>query len=149
MNAMNIKNDDTGMVFVMVLLFMLATLTLGITLMRSTITETKIVGNERVHNQNFYVAESAAELIMPQFDTLASSSTWTEDTRVDVSSYMPSGSIVDGASVGMTLSRKGSPPTGTGSSAAKTTAYFYKVDSTSDNHTVEMGLWKAFPTPES
>jgi hypothetical protein len=145
--SMKIMNDNNGMVLIMVLLFMITSIIIGITLMISSMTETKIVGNERLYNQDFYLAESAGELIIPQFDTLVSSTTWTEDTRVDVSDLMPSGSIVDGINVGMTLRRTGSPPTGSGSSATKTTAFYYRVDSTVNNHNIEIGVWKAFPKP--
>ncbi len=144
---MKIQTDNQGMILVMVMLFLLASMALGTTLMRSSYIETKIVGNERIFNQDFYLAESAGEAISPQFDTIVSGSTWTEDTRIDVSDRMPAGSYVDGASVGMTLRRTGAPPTGSGSSAAKTTAFYYRVDSSVNDHTVESGLWKAFPKP--
>ncbi len=144
---MRTGNGNEGMVLILVLIFLLATITLGVTLMRSTIIGTKITGNERVHNQDFYLAESAGELIIPQFDSIMSGSTWTEDTRVDVSDRMPAGSIVDGADIGMTLRRTGTPPTGSGSSAAKTMAFYYRVDSSLNNHSLELGLWKAFPKP--
>ena len=146
---MKIRTDNRGMVLIMVLLFILATMAIGTALMRSSKIESRIVGNERIHNQDFYLAESAGEAIIPQFDSLISGSTWTENTRVDVSDKMPAGSPVDGASVSMVLRRSGSPPVGSGSSAAKTTAFFYRVDARVNDHTVETGLWKAFPKPES
>ena len=140
-------DDNHGMVLVMVLLFMLSTVLIGITLMRSTILETKIVTNEKEYNQDFYFAESAAELIIPQFDSIVSATTWDVDNRANVSSRMPSGSNVDGANVGMTLKRVGNPPVGSGSSATKTSALYYRVDSAINNQTVEIGVWKAFPKP--
>lgn len=135
------------MVLIMVMLFLLATMAIGVALMKSSYIETKIIGNERIHNQDFYLAESAGETISPQFDTIVSSSSWTENIRTDVSDRMPAGSYVDGASVGMTLRRIGPPPTGSGSSAAKTSAFYYRIDSTVNDHRVETGLWKAFPKP--
>jgi hypothetical protein len=141
--------DEGGTVLVLVLLFMLATIVIGITLMKSTIVETKIVTNQREYNQDFYHAESAAEIILPQFDDIVSASAWTVGTRVDVSGEMPAGSPLDDAQVGMTLMRTGNPPVGSGTSAAKTTAYYYRVDATVEDQTVEMGFWKAFPKPGS
>mgnify|MGYP000907815910 FL=1 len=146
---MGIRNDNSGMVMVMVLLFMLATILIGIFMMRSTIIETKIVTNEKEHNQNFYLAESAAEIVLPQFDDIVSAATWTIDNRVDISDKMPAGSALDGAEVGITLRRVGNPPVGSGASATKTTAYYYRVDATVGDEKVEMGLWKAFPKPGS
>ena len=113
--------------------------------MKSTIVETKIVINQKEYNQEFYLAESAAEIILPQFDDIVSSRVWTAGTAVDVSDKMPTGSPLTGATVHMTLLRTGNPPAGSGTSAAKTTAYYYKVDATVDNQTVEMGFWKASP----
>lgn len=146
---MDIRNDNSGMVLVMVLLFMLATILIGITLMRSSIIETRIVTNEKEHNQDFYFVESAAEIILPQFDDIVSATAWVVDNRVDVSARMPAGSELVGANVGITLRRTGNPPVGSGFSAAKTTAYYYRVDATLNDQRVEMGLWKAFPKPGS
>lgn len=147
--AMDIRRDESGAVLVLVLLFMLATIIVGITLMRSTIVETRIVSNQRVYNQDFYLAESAAEIILPQFDDIVSAQAWTLNTEVNVSDKMPAGSPLDDATVKMTLLRTGNPPTGSGTSAAKTTAYYYKVEATIEDQTVEMGFWKAFPKPGS
>lgn len=147
--GMEIRRDEGGTVLVMVLLFLLATIIIGITLMKSTIVETRIVANQREYNQDFYHAESAAEIILPQFDDIVSSMPWTIGTRVDVSGNMPAGSPLAGADVGMTLLRTGNPPVGSGTSAAKTTAYYYRVDATVNDQTVEMGFWKAFPKPGS
>lgn len=144
---MKICNDNRGTILVMVLLFMLSAMLIGIALMKSTIIETKIAANERVYKQGFYRAESAAEIIIPQFDSIVSATSWGIDSRADVSSRMPAGSIVDGANVGMTLRRTGNPPVGSGSSASKTTAMYYRIDANADNRTVEMGVWKAFPKP--
>jgi hypothetical protein len=147
--GMDIRRDESGTVLVMVLLFMLATIIIGITLVKSTIVETKIVINQKEYNQEFYMAESAAEIILPQFDDIVSAQAWTIGTAVDVSDRMPDGSPLEGAQVDMTLLRTGNPPTGSGTSAAKTTAYYYRVEATVDNQNVEMGFWKAFPKPGS
>ncbi|HNY64069.1 MAG TPA: pilus assembly PilX N-terminal domain-containing protein [Deltaproteobacteria bacterium] len=144
--VIEIGRDEGGTVLVLVLLFMLATIVIGITLLRSTIVETQIVTNQREYNQNFYYAESAAEVILPQFDGIVSDRTWVEGTRVDVSDRMPDGDL-DDAEVGMTLIRTGNPPVGSGTSAAKTIAYYFRVDATVNDQTVEMGFWKAFPKP--
>jgi hypothetical protein len=146
---MNIRRDESGTVLVMVLLFMLATIVIGITLMKSAIVETKIVTNQREYNQDFYYAESAAEIILPQFDDIVSAIPWTAGTSVDVSDKMPAGSPLEDAAVSMTLLRTGNPPVGSGTSAAKTTAYYYRVEATVNDQTVEMGFWKAFPKPGS
>jgi len=146
-NCLNPITDKKGVVFVMVLIFMLATMTVGITVMRSTITETKIVGNERDYNQDFYLVESAAEIIIPQFDDIVSVQTWDKNSRTDVSDKIPNTSIINGANVGMTLVRTGSH-TGSGSSAANTVSYYFKIDSSINNQSLDMGVWKVFPTPE-
>jgi hypothetical protein len=142
---MRIRLREEGTVLVMVLVFMLATIMIGITLMRSTIVETRIVANEREYNQDFYHAESAAEIILPQFDDIVDSMNLTViGNVVDVSSHMPPGSPLSGATVNMTLLRTGNPPKGKGMSAYKTTAYYYRVEATVDDQAVEMGFWKAF-----
>ncbi len=144
-----IWDDKRGTVLIMVLLFMLSAIMIGMVLMKSTIIETKIVANERLYNQGFYNVESAAEFILPQFDDIVSAQTWDIDTRVDVSDKMPAGSSLDGADVGMTLVKTGAPPVGSGSSATKTTAYYFRIDANLNNQSVEMGRWKAFPKPGS
>lgn len=142
-------DDERGSVLIMVLLFTLCTMMIGIVLMRSTIIETKIVGNERVYNQNFYHVESAAEFILPQFDDIVSSQTWVVNVRKDVKDRMPDDTKLEKADVGITLVRTGNPPVGSGSSLSKTTAYYFKIDATLNNQNVEMGRWKAFPKPGS
>lgn len=144
---MNIRRDEGGAVLVMVLLFMLASIVIGVTLLKSTIVETKIVTNEKEYNQDFYHAESAAEIVLPQFDEIVSAQEWTVGTEVDISDKMPAGSPLDEADVKMTLVKTGNPPAESGTSAAKTTAYYYKVEATVNEQTVEMGFWKAFPKP--
>lgn len=143
-----VLDDKRGTVLIMVLMFMLSAIMIGMVLMKSTIIETKIVANERLYNQAFYNVESAAEFILPQFDDIVSAQTWVVDTRVPVSDKMPNDTLKN-ADVGMTLVRTGAPPVGSGSSATKTTAYYFRIDATLNNQSVEMGRWKAFPKPGS
>lgn len=142
-----VDNED-GVVLVVVLLFLVAAIILGVTLIRSTAIELRIAGNERVYNQNFYQTESAVEIVIPQFDAIVSATALEVDNRLDISDRMPAGSMVDGADVGITLVNKGTPPISSGSSASRVTAYYYKIDATMNSQGIEAGVWKAFPSSE-
>ena len=142
------SHDERGFVLIIVLLFLVVTIILGVTLIRSTVTELKIAGNERRYSQDFYNAVSATEIVIPQFDSIVSATILTPNNRLDVSDKMPSNSAAAGANAGITLLRSGTPPVGSGQSVSKVSAYFYKIDATVNDQTIEVGAWKAFPSAE-
>lgn len=142
------SQNEKGFVLVIVLFFLVITIILGVSLIRSTITEMRIAGNERRFTQNFYGAISATEIIIPQFDAIVSAMVLTPNNRVDVTSRMPANTAAAGAIAGITLIKSGTPPVSSGQSASKVSAYFYKIDATMNSQGIEMGVWKAFPSAE-
>ncbi len=54
-------NNEEGMVLIMVLIVLVATIIIGVTMMRTTTIDTKIAGNERQNTNDFYLAEGALE----------------------------------------------------------------------------------------
>jgi len=147
----SLLKNNSGMVLALVLIVMVATIIVGVTLISNSTVETKIVGNERAYNQNFLSAESAAEYVIPMFDAVASANIWNVDNVRDISAQLQTPTtpaIIAGATVEMTLRRTGTPPVGSGTSAANSEAYYFRIRSVSNDQDVETGVWKAFPKSE-
>ena len=62
--SMNPFRNEDGVVLVMVLLVLMATIVIGIFLVRTSFIETKIAGNESKYMKNLYIAESATDWTM-------------------------------------------------------------------------------------
>jgi len=58
---MAIQIREQGMVLVIVLLLLMLATIIGVSVLSSSVTEAKIVGNEKTYSQNFYIAESGIE----------------------------------------------------------------------------------------
>lgn len=146
---MQIKHDivesNEGVVLVMVLIVLVATIIMGILLTRSSFFETKIAGNQRIQKQEFYTTEGASDYIISEFDSIASGLSMNQSTAYNFSTYLPTGKAISNAQVTVTLIRTGNPPIGSGTGVAHTVAYYYRIDTKRGNQNIEMGVWKAFP----
>ncbi|MCD6569388.1 MAG: hypothetical protein J7L53_01660 [Deltaproteobacteria bacterium] len=139
------REGQEGMVLVLVLLVLVAAVIIGTTVMRSSTIETKIVGNERIYKQDFYLAESAGNYTIANFDIFASSVAMNMNTTYDFSSQLPGDSIISNAAISLELFREGTSQVGSGSSATQLITRYYRAVSTLNNQTIEIGVWKNFP----
>jgi Tfp pilus assembly protein PilX len=139
-----IKNED-GAVLVLVLLVLIATIIIGTTLMKSSATETKIAGNERVYQQDFYTCEAAGELTKARFDSIVSTLNLEQNIPVNISSSINGTGPVTNSTVTLTLINKGNPPDSSGMGVASSYANFYEIKTTVNGKTIRKGVWKAFP----
>jgi hypothetical protein len=136
-----IKGND-GMVLVMVLLILLASILIGMFSMRSSNIEIKISGNELAYKQDFYTAEGAAEFVIANFASIINNLSGgdltlleTRDITTDVQGYLTAASIVDDATIIITLERHFEDPVGSGLYTDH-----YKIVSRADNHEIEVGV---------
>ena len=141
-------NNEDGAVLVLVLLVLVATIIIATTLMKSSATETKIAGNERIYQQDFYACEAAGELTKARFDTIVSALNLLQNTPVDISGSINGTGPVTNSKVTINLRRSGNPPENSGTSSASSYAYFYEISTTINGKTIRRGIWKAFPKSE-
>ena len=137
--------QEEGMVLPLVLLIMIVAIIMGVTVMYSSRIETRIAGNERRAKQDFYVAESAGEYVIEDFDAFASSTVIEMNTTYNLSSRLPAPSMIDHANTSLRLTREGPAPVGSGTSVTHIMAKYYRVNSTQNGQSVEVGVWKGFP----
>lgn len=148
---MHIKHDiadkNDGVVLVMVLIVLLATIIMGIMLSRTSFFESKIAGNERVYKNNFYRTEGGADYIITDFDHIMSSMTseLALSHTTNLTSRLSSVTTLSGVDVQITLERTGNPPVNSGTSVANTYANYYHIVAQNQGQNVDVGVWRAFP----
>jgi len=139
-------HNDNGVVLVMVLLVLGATILLGIAVSRSAFFESKIAGNQRIYQNDFYTAEGASDFIISELTGIISTQGLQNvNVPISVSNKLPSSSPIYNTDITLTLKKTGPPPTGSRTSAVKTFAAYYEIKSTKNNQTITVGVWKAFP----
>lgn len=149
-NGLNMVKGDDGMVLVMVLLVLLASILIGIFSMRTSNTEIKIAGNELAYKQDFYAAEGAAEYVVANFSSLIETVNTTtamsvSETRNITSivhnavqnDIVPSGgdSIINDATVHITYERTFEDPVGSGLYTDH-----YRIDTKAGDQEIEVGI---------
>jgi Tfp pilus assembly protein PilX len=144
-------NNERGVVLVMVLLILVATILIGIAVTRSSFFESKIAGNVRQYKNEFYATEGAADYVISEFDAIVSDMNLAKNSSVDLTSYLHPeiDSILNDATITITYIKKGTPPVSDtkayGMSAGS--AYYYRIDSQNGDQRIESGVWKYFPNP--
>ncbi len=134
---MKIIDNQSGMVLVMVLIVMVATTIIGVFMMRQSTIETRIAGNERLHNEYFYAAESGVALAVSE------TSNWAGNPE----SYQP----VNPGDLDVEIDPLGTrrAPDGSGWSVSSIDAEYFKIRSEAlDNGPkarVTIGAWKLIP----
>jgi hypothetical protein len=147
-----IQNDE-GAVMVLVLLVLMATILIGVTVMRSATIETRIAGNERRIIQNFNKVDSAAEIALVHSTTFADHLKDVKGTIYDfTTSGLLTGNISDLEVLTVTLQEKGNPPTAFNdkfvygiSGKTNLEARYYKVNSRHENEDVDVLVFKMLP----
>ena len=148
-NMKPFRNED-GVVLVMVLLVLMATIVVGIFLARTSFIETKIAGNESKYIKNLYIAESATDWAMLNSSAALASigirtydETGTEYTY-DTASFTNAGEISD-ATINVRLRTISRPPLGSGNDPARFRARYYNISANRQGQTITIGAYKVFP----
>ncbi len=141
---MAIQIKEQGMVLVIVLLLLMLTTIIGISVLYSSVTEAKIVGNERTYNQDFYIAESGIEYGLANSAIAMTSIGLTINGKYDyLTSSLPS--FLSDTDISIKLTNITKPPVGSGYSTDNFNANYYHAASSKANQDIEVGIWKAFP----
>jgi hypothetical protein len=139
----SLVNKD-GVVLVMVLLVLMATIVIGIFLARTSFLETKIAGNEKDYKQTVYMLESSTDWVM-QNNSAAFGSI---GINIDQDYTYPSANLpgmINTATITVRLKRIMRPPLGSGTDPARFRARYYALSSTQGGHTLTIGAYKMFP----
>jgi Tfp pilus assembly protein PilX len=144
-NMKPFRNED-GVVLVMVLLVLMATIVIGIFLARTSFIETKIAGNESKYMKNLYIAESATDWTMLNSSAALASIGLTINGNYTYStaSYTGAGEISD-ATINVRLRTISRPPLGSGNDPARFRARYYNIRASRQGQTVTVGAYKVFP----
>ncbi len=148
----SLLNNERGVVLVMVLLILVATILLGIAVSRSAFFESKIAGNERIYQSDFYATEAAGDYLIANFDAIMSKQAGvTLNTTVDMSSHLAdlatANQVFSDMTLTITMTKKGgTPPAGSGMGVGTVACDYYTMHQYKGSQHIEVGLWKAFPT---
>lgn len=143
-----ICRDERGTVLMVVLVSLLITIIFGIVLMKSSVVESKIAGNDLKSQKDFYTCEAAGEIAKAKFDEIMSMNTQGLDENnrtLDISAQVNGTGQVKGAKVTLTYLRSTNPPINSGTSPSSGFANYYVIESTVNGKTIKKGVWKAFP----
>jgi Tfp pilus assembly protein PilX len=144
-NMKPFRNED-GVVLVMVLLVLMATIVVGIFLARSSFIETKIAGNESNYRKNLYTMESASDWAMlNNSPALASIGITINGDYTYPSSSFTGASEISDATINVRLRAISRPPLGTGTDPARFRARYYNISASRQGQTVLVGAYKVFP----
>lgn len=138
-----LKNED-GVVLVMVLLVLMATIIVGVLVARTSFMETKIAGNEAQYKKNLYLVESAADWAMLNNSTAFSNiGTTINGIYTYDESSLPDD--ISDVTVTVRLTAISKPPLSSGTDPARFKARYYRISATKDGQSVLIGAYKAFP----
>jgi Tfp pilus assembly protein PilX len=148
----NILKDQEGAVLVLVLIVLVAAIIMGVMIIRSSVLESKMAGNERRYLQNFADLESAATLaLVSSTAALATIATNIGQTytynQTTVQNFLPNSN--SNISLKITLSQMKKPPKGSGNDP-NLQARYYTIDSSEisgGNQSLTVGAYKVFPQP--
>jgi hypothetical protein len=137
------RNQD-GVVLVMVLLVLMATIVVGIMLARTSFIETKIAGNESRYRKNLYLTESASDWTMLNSAVaFANLSTTIDGIYTYDKANLPSD--ISDATITVRLTSISKPPLASGTDPARFKARYYRISASRQGQTVLVGAYKAFP----
>jgi hypothetical protein len=107
--------DESGTVLMVVLVSLLVTLILGIVLIKSSVVESRIAGNDLKSQKDFYACETAGEVAVAKIDDILSTVNLDTAIRtIDISSTVNGTGPVKGASVTLTYLKTSSPQANSG-----------------------------------
>jgi hypothetical protein len=145
----NVLKDEKGAVLILVLIVLVASIIMGVMIIRNSSMETRIAGNERRYLTQFADLESAVNLILvenTQSVLSVSNAIGSSFTTVGGAAVGPGSSMQAGTSVTVTLLNIGPPQVGSGNSTILTTRYYtIQASDTADNQQLTVGAYKVFP----
>ncbi|MBN2297686.1 MAG: hypothetical protein JXM72_03785 [Deltaproteobacteria bacterium] len=134
-------NKNDGMVLVLVLVVLVATIIIGVAIMRNSTTEAKIVVNERQYQQAFYDAVSGHEMAFAQSVSAVTTLGINEGSEYTY----PVTEMPDDTNVTLKLTKIGKPAVGKGDDITKLEVRYYEMVSVKGDHVITLGAYKAFP----
>jgi Tfp pilus assembly protein PilX len=146
----DILKDQEGAVLVLVLIVLVAAIIMGVMIIRSSVLEAKMAGNERRYIQNFADLESAAAMaLVSSTEALASvatsiGNTFTYDAG-DVQNFLPDNN--SNIRLMVTLSQMKKPPKGSGNDPSLQARYYtiQASEISGGNQSLTVGAYKVFP----
>ncbi|MGD0211493.1 MAG: PilX N-terminal domain-containing pilus assembly protein [Desulfomonilia bacterium] len=145
----NVLKDQEGVVLILVLIVLVAAIIMGVMIIKSSVQESRIAGNEQRYLSHFADIESAVNLILIEnTQSIASVSDGIGNTFTTVAAV--GNSLPTGTSVAVTLTNIGPPLVGTGNSTNFKTRYYTIVSTDSaDDQRVTIGAYKVFPSGQT
>lgn len=149
-----VLKDQTGAVLVLVLIVLVASIIMGVMIIRTSVLESRMAGNERRYLQTFADLENAVTLAVVT-NTAAIIAVATTEGRTytysdaTVQNSLPDNGNNDNIQLSITLSDIGNPPKGSGSGdPSKTQARYYTIrasEKTGGGQPISVGVFKLFP----
>lgn len=141
-----IIKDEQGVVLILVLIILVAAIIIGVTVIKSSVLEARIAGNEQRFVLAFDNLESAVNLFA--IENTAGLISLTDSVGATFNFVHPS--LPAGTTVTVTLTKVGKPPVDSGNDMTLKARY-YQFDATEDatDQTVTAGAYKVFPPSSS
>jgi Tfp pilus assembly protein PilX len=138
----DVLKDEKGVVLILVLIVLVASIIMGVMIIRSSVLESRMAGNERRYLTRFFDLESAVNLAVVENTTALGAVATTEGLTYDY----PTASLPTGTNVRVTLSDIRKPPIGKGYDPTFKARYYTIVGTNDDdNQTITIGAYKVFP----
>ncbi len=141
----NVLKDQEGVVLILVLIVLVAAIIMGLMIIRSSVQESRIAGNEQRHLTQFVDLESAVNLIL--IENTQSVSAVSDLIGTSTSTMPAPGNSGSTVKVVVTLTNIGTALIGTGNSTnLKTRYYTIKATDNTDDQSLTIGAYKVFPS---
>jgi hypothetical protein len=145
-----ILKDQEGAVLVLVLIVLVASIIMGVMIIRSSVLESRMAGNERRYLQTFADLENAVTLALVTNTQALISVATTEGKSFtysdsSVQSYLPDNN--DNIQLIITLSDIAKPPKGSGNDPSLKARYYTirASEKTGGSRSIDVGAFKVFP----
>jgi hypothetical protein len=138
----DVLKDEKGVVLILVLIVLVASIIMGVMIIRSSVLEARMAGNERRYLTRFFDLESAVNFAVVENTAALGAVATTEGNVYDY----PTASLPAGITVRVTLSEVRKPPVGKGYDPTFKARYYTIVGTNDDdNQTITLGAYKVFP----
>jgi Tfp pilus assembly protein PilX len=138
----DVLKDEKGVVLILVLIVLVASIIMGVMIIRNSVMESRMAGNERRYLTGFFNLESAVNLAVVENTAALGTVATTEGLTYDY----PTAALPAGTNVRVTLSDIRKPPLGKGYDPTFKARYYTIVGTNDDdNQTITIGAYKVFP----
>ena len=143
----NVLKDEKGMVLILVLIVLVASIIMGVMIIRSASLESRMAGNERRYLENFADIESAMNLALVQNTASLAA---VSDNRSSNVYIIRSGSLPSGTRVTITLTNIRKPPVGKGYDPSQRARYYtFQATDSEDEQTSHCWSVQGIPADHS